>query len=72
MKKHRNMTRFETGRTLLCLVLAGIPLFLCSCASVDPVTGQKVNNFYSMQDEVAMGREAIMSNTKEIYHYLKN
>ncbi len=41
------------------LLLALIPLVFCSCATVDPVTGRKVNNMYLIEDDIQMGREVL-------------
>lgn len=41
------------------MAVLAMPLLLCSCASVDLVTGRKVNNLYDVQDDIQMGREGI-------------
>lgn len=36
-----------------------LPLLTIGCATVDPVTGQRVNNLYSIEDDIQMGREVL-------------
>jgi predicted Zn-dependent protease len=43
-------------RFLLVLML---PLLAVGCATVDPVTGLRVNNLYSIDDDVQLGREVV-------------
>jgi predicted Zn-dependent protease len=51
-------------RRLLLGLAALLPLFTASCASVDPVTGRKVNNMYLIEDDVQMGREVMADTVK--------
>jgi predicted Zn-dependent protease len=39
-------------------------LSLSSCATIDPVTGQKVNNMYLLQDDIQLGREVMQDTVK--------
>ena len=39
---------------------------LVSCSTVDPVTGERVNNIYSLQDDVELGRATLQQNTEEM------
>ncbi|HEY8241374.1 MAG TPA: M48 family metallopeptidase [Kiritimatiellia bacterium] len=39
---------------------------LVSCRSTDPVTGKKVANIYSIQDDIALGRQALAQNNEEM------
>lgn len=50
-------------RCLLCSALL-LPLLTAACASVDPVTGRKVNNLYLIEDDVQMGREVMADTVK--------
>lgn len=49
-------------------VIAGVVgcLLATSCASVDPVTGRKVNNLYLIQDDIQMGREVMADTVKSM------
>lgn len=53
-----------TLRRLLLLFAALLPLLTASCASVDPVTGRKVQNLYLIEDDVQMGREVMADTVK--------
>lgn len=41
------------------ILLLLLPLFAVGCATVDPVTGRRVNNLYSIDDDIQMGREVL-------------
>lgn len=42
----------------LCLAAAA-PLFLSSCATVDLVTGRETSNFFSLKEDIDMGKEGL-------------
>lgn len=50
------------------LTRCGLPvlaaLLLASCATVDPVTGKKVNNLYLIEDDIQLGREVMQDTLK--------
>lgn len=41
------------------LLLTFAAFWVAGCATVDPVTGEKVHNIYTIEDEVKMGREVL-------------
>jgi predicted Zn-dependent protease len=41
-------------------------LLLVSCRSIDPVTGEKVTNAYSIEDDIRLGQETVAQNTAEM------
>ncbi len=50
---------------LVLLVAAACPLF-SSCSTVDAVSGQKVYNLYTMQEDIDLGQKAMASNLDEL------
>ena len=48
------------------MVLAVMPLFTASCASIDPVTGQTVRNMYLIEDDIQMGRQVMADTIKSL------
>lgn len=45
---------------------SALALIAVSCATVDAVTGQRVYNVYSLQDDIAMGYKTMEANTSEM------
>lgn len=56
-------TRWFGARLLVGLLLA---LLSSSCATVDPVTGRKVNNMYLIEDDIQLGREVMADTVKSM------
>lgn len=56
-------TRWFGTRVLGGLLLA---LLSSSCATVDPVTGRKVNNMYLIEDDIQLGREVMADTVKSM------
>lgn len=57
------ITRWIGTRALGGLLLA---LLSSSCATVDPVTGRKVNNMYLIEDDIQLGREVMADTVKSM------
>ena len=63
-RNHLRMnTRWVGKRVLGGLLLA---LLSSSCATVDPVTGRKVNNMYLIEDDIQLGREVMADTVKSM------
>lgn len=56
-------TRWFVPRMACGLVLC---LLTSSCATVDPVTGRKVNNMYLIEDDIQLGREVMADTVKSM------
>lgn len=41
-----------------------VPLLAASCATVDPVTGRKVNNMYLIEDDIQLGQQVMADTVK--------
>lgn len=54
-------TSYRLVRVTLALLAA---VLLSSCATVDPVTGRKVNNMYLIEDDIQLGREVMQDTLK--------
>lgn len=48
------------------LIGSGLVLLLAGCATTDFVTGQRTHNFYSLEDDVALGRDVFAQIEKEM------
>ena len=55
---------FRMARTLLLLIPALV--LLVGCASVDPVTGSRVANFYTIEDDIGLGSSVMRDITEEM------
>lgn len=61
------MNRMECLRRGIGLLAAMLLAVLVSgCASVDPVSGRRVYNVYSLQDDIQLGQATLASNTKQL------
>lgn len=47
-------------------LILGLALLLCGCATTDFVTGQRTNNFYSLDEDIALGRDVFEQIEKEM------
>ena len=57
-----HMLRVVACRCLLAVAVLG----MASCTTVDPVTGQKVRNVYSLQQDVELGQSTLQANTEQM------
>ena len=53
-------------RTLVLALACLAPLLLSSCSTIDAVTGQKVYNLYTVQNDVELGQNAMKENLAEL------
>lgn len=54
--------RTAAARWIAFVAMAVVPLLLSSCATVDAVSGLKVYNLYTVQNDVELGRNAMKEN----------
>ena len=46
--------------------VVAVAAFVVACSTIDPVTGERVKNIYSLQDDVQLGQETLRQNTEEM------